>query len=97
MADNYRVFTSGYDPLEARETWTVSLLATDVTDRNMVEISRESMEETLKSLKISANLLAVWSNATCNILVRKKEAFEKFARSILTRKLVMMKSEYMGT
>lgn len=52
------------------------------------------MKEALKSLNITAKVLAKWSNAMWNILLASKEAAKELAGGILTTKSVRLHTEY---
>lgn len=83
--------------VETINTRTISLLATDLKTRKLIGVSRDVMEEFLKSLNIGANELAHRSNSLRNILLAMKEAAKSLAVIILTAKLLRLQTKYMGT
>lgn len=75
-------------------TRTISLLTMDVKLCKLIGISREMIEEALKSLKITPNILMKWSNAMWDVLlVMEKE----LAGNVLTTKVLQLQIKYMGT
>lgn len=59
--------------LEAVATKNISLLTTDVKTRNLVGVSRETIEDALTSLNIDASVLTKQSNAMLDILLASEE------------------------
>lgn len=57
------------EALDAVNTRTISLLTTDVKSRKLIWVSRETMDETLKGLKIDPKILDRRSNALLDILL----------------------------
>lgn len=61
------------------------------------DVSREAMEEALKSLQIQPKVLAHQSNTMWDVLLANKGQPKNLAGSILTTKSVCLQTEYMGT
>lgn len=92
MHEHYRGYISGNElltvpsALEAVTTRTSALLTTEgVKSRKLVDVSRKTVEEAIKSLNIGARILAKRSNVTAT-----EEDAKKLAGSILTTKVVRM-------
>lgn len=85
------------EALNAVMTRKISLLTSEVKSRKLIGVSREMMEEALKTLNVAPRMLARRSNALWDILLADEEEAKKLAGSILMTKNVRMQTEYMGT
>lgn len=83
--------------LDAANTRIISLLTTNVKAQKFIRVSRETMEEALKSLNIVPKVKARRSNAMWDILQATEQEAKQLARSILKSKAVRLQTEYMGT
>lgn len=78
-------------------TRTIYLLLTNKVTHWLIDVSRDTKEEALKSLQIIPKLLARWSNTIWDILMVNEEKAKKLVGSILTTKSIRLQTEYMGT
>lgn len=76
---------------------TISLLTVDVKTRKLTVVSREMMEEALKTLNIGAKILSRRSSMMWDILLASEEAAKALAGSTLTTKMLRLQTKYMGT
>lgn len=84
------------EAVHAVKTKTIYLLTADVGIRKLIGVSRETMEEALKSLKISPKILTRCTNALWDILLATEEETKKLAGSNLATKSVRLQTEYLG-
>lgn len=78
------------EALEAANTRKVLLQTTDVKSRKLIWVSKETMEEPLKTLNISPKLLARRTTAMWDVA-------RELAGNFLTTKNVRIQTKYMGT
>lgn len=83
--------------LEVMSYRTISLLTTDVKTRRLLGISRQIMEEALKSLNASPKILVRQSNTMWDILLATSDEVKALAGGILTTKSVRLQTKYLGT
>lgn len=83
--------------METVNTRAISLLMTDMMSWRFIIISRDGMEEALKSLNIGVKVLARRSNVMWDILLVSKEEVKSLARIVLTMKAVRLQTKFMGT
>lgn len=69
------------------------MLTTDMKTRKLIGVSRHTMEEAQKSLKIGPKMLAKQSNAMLAI----EEDVKQLTGNVLISKSVQLQTEYMGT
>lgn len=69
--------------LETVNTKIISLLTTDIKSSKLIGVSREIMEDALKSLNIGTKVLACRSNAMWDILLQTEDVAKALAGSIL--------------
>lgn len=83
--------------LDAVYTKTISQLPTNANTRKLMGVSRETMEEALKSLKVGPKILARRSKTMCDILLITEQEARQLTGSIFTAKTVRFQTKYMGT
>lgn len=83
--------------LEAVNTKTIPLLATNVKTHKLSAVNRDCREEALKILNIGAKVLARRSNAMWDILFATEDSAKALAGNILTTKSVRLQTECLGT
>lgn len=103
LRKKYEQFTNGTDLLTIQEAFDsvnvriISLLTADIKSRSLTGVSRETMEEALKSLNITAKILARRTRALWDLLMASEEEARKLAGTVLTSKILWLQTEYMGT
>lgn len=73
-----------------------SLLTADVKNRKLIGVTREPMEQAMKSFNIPVSVLCKRNNTILDILVGKKETAGKLSENLLTTKSVWLQTKYMG-
>lgn len=73
------------EAIDAVKTITISLGTTDVGTQKLIGVSRETMQESLKSLQIGPKILARRFNALWVILQATEEYARRLAGSTLTK------------
>lgn len=93
LRKKYEEFTKGNEILTIKEAFdTINIKTADIKSRNLIGVSRETMEEALKSLNITPKILARRTRALWDLLIATEEEAKKLTGSVLTSK-----TEYMGT
>lgn len=85
------------EALEAVATLTIYLLTTDLTTRQLIDVSRDTMEEALKGLQIQATVHARHPNAMWDALMASEQEAKKSVGSVLITKDVCLVTEYLAT
>lgn len=85
------------EAVDAVKTRTIFLLAIDVRTQRLIGVSKETLEEALKSFKIGPKILARMSNALWDILLATVEEAKKLAGSTLATNSVRLQTDYLAT
>lgn len=85
------------EAVDAVKTRTIFLLAIDVRTQRLIGVSKETLEEALKSFKIGPEILARMSNALWDILLATVEEAKKLAGSTLATNSVRLQTDYLAT
>lgn len=85
------------EALKAVNTRIISLLTSNIKTRKLIGVSRENMEDALKTLHIIPKVLARKTNALWDILLPTEQQARDLAGSVLNTKTLRLQTEYIGT
>lgn len=85
------------EDLHAVKARIICLLTSDIKSWKLIGVSRETLEEALKSLNIAPKVLARRSNTMWNILLATEQEAKQLAGSVLLTAVIQLQMEYMGT
>lgn len=101
--EKYEQYTKGNELLTIQEALNevniriISLLTSDIKSENLIGVSRENMEESLKALNITPCILIRRSRALWDLLMKSEQEVKDLGGSVLTSKTLRLQIEYMGT